>query len=57
MMNDTDYDGDIDGEILHLLVGFDLRVPEESHCGSPAQSSIGNFFLSGEICTLYNVHH
>ena len=57
MMNDTDYDGVIDGEILHLLVGFDLRVPEESHCGSPAQSSIGNFFLSGEIFTLYNVHH
>ena len=35
-----------DGDILHLLVGFDLGVSEESHRGAPAQSSIGNFFLS-----------
>ena len=35
-----------DGDILHLLVGFDLGVPEESHSGASAQSSIGNFFLS-----------
>ena len=47
----NDFDGDSagDSDILHLLVGFDLGVSEESHRGAPAQSSIGNFFLSGKI--------
>ena len=33
--------------LLHLLIGFDLGVSEESHGGAPAQCSIGNFFLPG----------
>ena len=47
----NDFDGDSagDSDILHLLVGFDLGVPEESHGGASAQSSISNLFLSEKI--------
>ena len=44
--------------VPHLLVGFNLWVSEECHRGSPAESAVGNFFLSGQVlCIFYWRNH